>query len=325
MKILALHLYSIITYAQLRGLSIKEILAEMRQPPLHFTNETATVSVEDFYAALAYIANRLHDDKLGIRIGEYLNLKALGLVYQISLQTTTIDEALLYLKSFLNATFPIIEIDTIVGQEKVTIYLTINRGEKALNRIILESTLAVIYRELGMMAGEQLIAGLFSPFHSPDYPEHWAKGDSFSITFAPLVLKAAIGDKSRLHLDMLIPEYLKLIESIQAGNSFTTQVKIASLNMAKPELPGLEKVADVFNLTPRTFQRRLSIENNTFRKISDELKKEISYLLIRHNSFTVADVSYVLGYSEPAAFIHSFRKWYGNSPDKVRQQFSSTS
>jgi AraC-like DNA-binding protein len=147
------------------------------------------------------------------------------------------------------------------------------------------------------------------------------------LSFKPMMLKAAIRDKSRLHLDVLVPQYLNLIEHIKAAqsqptHSFSSRVKLASLHLAKPELPSLEKVADVFNLTPRTLQRYLKEENQNFRQITDELKKQISYLLIHHQGFTVTDLSYVLGYGEPAAFIHCFKKWYGQTPNKFRQNLN---
>jgi AraC-like DNA-binding protein len=264
---------------------------------------------------------------LGLRVGEYQSLNALGLIYQISLQSGTIEEGLLYLKSFLNTTLPLIRIDTILEQEKVKISLSIEQGPPSLNRILLECTLSVIGRELTMMAGEPLSAHLFSPFYHKGYPSPWAKGEKYMLSFKPMMLKAAIRDKSRLHLDVLVPQYLNLIEHIKAAqsqptHSFSSRVKLASLHLAKPELPSLEKVADVFNLTPRTLQRYLKEENQNFRQITDELKKQISYLLIHHQGFTVTDLSYVLGYGEPAAFIHCFKKWYGQTPNKFRQNLN---
>jgi AraC-like DNA-binding protein len=323
MKILARHLSTFIEYAQVRGIPQEEVWKLTDTSIMNLKEQTATITVDDFYKILSYIEKRLNDHMLGLRVGEYLNLSALGLVYQISLQAATIEEGLLYLKSFLDATFPIIRMETVLKEEEARITLKIDKGEELLNRIMLESTLTIVYRELCMMAGGALpYACVFSPFYQPFYPHYWSKGEEFSLSCQPFVLKTAIADKSRLHLDVLVPEYMKLIERITAGKTFSSQVKIAALHMARPELPGLEQVADIFNLTPRTLQRRLNGEKCTFRGLTDELKKQISYLLIHHKRFSVADVGYVLGYAEPAAFIHSFKKWYGQSPQKFRQQLN---
>jgi AraC-like DNA-binding protein len=265
---------------------------------------------------------------LGIRVGEYQSLNVLGLVYEISLQSSTIEEGLLYLQSFLNATLPLIKINTLLEQEKVTISLIIEQGLPSENRILLEATLTVIGRELTMMAGEPLSLHLFSPFYHKGYPSSWEKGENYMLTFTPVLLKGAIRDKSRMHLEVLIPQYLNLIEQIkatqsQAAHLFSSRVKLASLQLAKPDLPSLERLANVFNLTPRTLQRYLKEENQNFRQITDELKKQLSYLLIHHQEFSVTDLAYVLGYGEPAAFIHRFKKWYGQTPKQYKQKLTS--
>ncbi len=321
MKIQALHLSNIMEYAQIRGISRNEMVGRMKNLPSDFLEDKSTVEVADFYAVVKGVNESLQDALLGMRLGEFMNLKALGLIYQISLQTTTVEEALSYLKSYLNATFPLISINIEVSEEQATIVLRIENDARNENRVILENTLTVISREVSVMAGKQLSIRLFSPFCHSTYPDSWQKGESFSLTFTNAVLKATLQDKSRWQLDVLVPD-LKLIEGLKSEPSFTTNVKMTILSMAKPELPGLEMVADAFNMTARTFQRRLDTENTTFRLINAELKRQISYLLIGHNRFSVADISDVLGFSEPASFIHSFKKWYGDSPEKFRQQLS---
>ncbi len=320
MRILALHLRTFITYARLRGIAIKEPQPLLSNSPTDVGGQTGTFSPEEVYTVLSYIHQELGEDQLGLRVGEYLNLNALGLIYQISLQASTLEEGLLYLKSYLHSTLPLIKVDTLLAKERMEICLSIDQGQQTLNRIMLESTLKVIHRELSMMASEPLDAHLFSPYYHKGYPSPWQKADHYKLTCKPLLLQSAMKDKSRLHLDVLVPAYLELIESMQATHSFTSRVKIALLHMAKPELPSLETVADLFHLTPRTLQRYLKGENQTFRQITDELKKRIAYLLIHHRRFTVTDLSYVLGYGEPAAFIHSFKKWYGQTPNRFRQE-----
>lgn len=309
-------------YARWKGISSSEMIQVMQNPPKDFLEETSVVNEEDFYAVLDLAEQNLKDDLLGIYLGKFLNLNALGLIYRISLQATTVEEALHYLQTYLNTTFPIIEIKTIINESLATIQLAIQNKQITLNRIILEYALTVMSRELSMMTAEQAQIRLYSPFYGTTYPKPWSQGLDFSLDFTPTILKAELQDRSRLQLDILIPEYLKLLEGLKDVQSFSNKVKIASLNMARPELPDLETIADAFHLTPRTLQRRLGEENATFRQIIDDLKRQISALLIRHNRFSVSDISYVLGYSEPAAFIHSFKKWYGDSPKRVRKGFS---
>jgi AraC-like DNA-binding protein len=322
MKLQTVHLLNFMEYARVRGLAEKQLKEVIKQPPAEWPDAYSQVATEDFYAVVQLVNEQLKDELLGIRLGEFMQLKALGLVYQISLQATTVEEGFYYLKSYLDASLPLIQISTQAGKEKAAIDLWIETGYQKENRLILENVLTIMARELRMMAGEKIAITLTSPFHQPAYPDGWQKGNSFSLTFTNTLFKAALQDTSRWKLEILVPAYLNMIEGLKTDQSFASQVKMTMLHMAQPELPDLDKVADTLHLTARTLQRRLENEATTFRQISASLKKEISYLLISHKQYSVADISLVLGFSEPASFIHSFTKWYGHSPQKYRQQLA---
>jgi AraC-like DNA-binding protein len=318
MKIHVLHLLNAIEYAQVRGISKGYLIEQKEKPPTSWQSETAMVSVDDFYKIIEIIQKELYEDGLGIRLGNFFNLQALGLIHQISLQTTTIEEALYYLQSFTKTTFPILNLSMEVSESNATITLSIDNQHHNVNSIIIETLMTIIDRELVLMATSDLKINKTSPNTTDKYPKNWQFNDNYSISFTSNILKANFQDRAKQQLQYLVPEYLKLIESFKTDDTFGAKTKLMSLHLAKPELPNLEMVADAFCLSPRTFQRRLSVENQSFRDIMNELRKQIASLLIRHNRFTIADISYILGYSEPAAFIHSFKKWFGDSPERMR-------
>jgi AraC-like DNA-binding protein len=85
----------------------------------------------------------------------------------------------------------------------------------------------------------------------------------------------------------------------------------------------MRSLCQVLCITPRTLQRRLEAENITFREVVEEIKKQISSLLLMHEDYSVSAISFVLGYAEPASFIHSFKKWFGHPPESLRQRLKS--
>jgi AraC-like DNA-binding protein len=320
MKILAIHLKKFMDYAQLRGIAHNELVQSIKNPPADFNDPHAKVDMADYYTVVELISRSLGDDLLGLRVGSHLNLNTLGVIYKISLKSTTNEEALFYCHSYLQKTFPSLNIVKSVTRRSAMFELNMSTGAAQVNRIILETLLTIMAREIQAISGEQTNIRLSSPYYTKDYPSNWAKGSSFAIKFQQTILKAALKDNSRWGLDVLIPEYLMLIQHMRPEKSFADKVKIAVLNLAKPTLPDLQMVADGFNLNERTFQRRLLAEGITFRQIIDELKQTISDLLIRHNRFSVADISSLLGYSEPSAFIHAFKKWHGKPPQQARKK-----
>ncbi|MES1249056.1 MAG: helix-turn-helix domain-containing protein [Chitinophaga rupis] len=308
MRILALHLDNFTDYARLRGMPFKN-----SEPGM-------TIDEEEFYTAIANIVGHLKDELLGIRVGNHRNLNTLGAIYRISLKAVTNQEALYFCQTYLQETLPLIQVVNSMDEGTATIRLTINNDRGPINRIILETILMVIVREIKIVAGEETEVTAYSPNFQAGYPSDWERGEDFIVKFQLPVLKAVLKDNSHWGLDILIPEYLGLIEELKNPENFSSRIKKAMLRMAKPQLPNLEMVAYTFNQTSRTLQRRLAEEGTSFRQLSEELKRRICDLLMRNNRYSVADLAYLLGYSDTAGFIHSFSKWHGKPPNKIRTQ-----
>ncbi len=284
--------------------------------------EQDMVPVTYLYDVLARIDAVTQEELLGIRVAGFMQLNALGLIYQISLQAATIEEGIFYLQHFVAATLPFIEMKVDSNGTHHRISLHVNNMEHNGNRFLLEALLSVVAKELQMMSAGPLQYMIHSPAWNESYPEDFRKDTMYAITFSDIRLQAAIGKYSRLQLDFLVPQYLKMIEGLKQDTGFINKVKIAALQMATPALPELKTVADGFNMTTRTFQRALAKEQVTFRQLTDDLNKDLALLLLRHNQYSVADVGYLLGYAEPAAFQHSFKKWYGSTPNTIRKQLA---
>ncbi|MFB6454964.1 helix-turn-helix domain-containing protein [Chitinophaga sp. Hz27] len=318
--ILAHHLNTYLDYARLRVKADNPFIREAIGLTADIDFSKDMISASLFYNVLEKIYLALDQQISGVQVGKFLNLNALGLIYQISLQAGTLEEGIFYLRNFISNTIGIIDMGIYTKNGRQYIQLVINNKEAALNQVILETTLTIIAKELSMMAAEDLDIRIGTPHYNDVYPSTFMYADEYVLSFIPGMLKAAISSVKHYHLDYLVPQYLMMIEGLKRDQRFTNKVKIAALNMATPALPELKEVADGFNMSPRTFQRTLAKEQLTFRQLTDELNKDLAMMLLRHEKYSVSDVGYLLGYAEPAAFQHSFRKWYGDTPMTIRKQ-----
>ena len=318
-QISTIHLKHFVDYAVIKGINPELIQESINQLPVDLENVTGSVSPDDFYQVLGTIDKQLDDELLGLRVGNFLSLKALGLVYEISLQTTSLQEALFYLQDYLVNTFPIINLDTVISNDFTTIQFQIHRGEKNINRLVLENIITVIRREIEMMCGMKNQVQAYSPHVNTMYPTCWKYHSDYKIRFNSNILNSDIADKSRFHLDILIPEYLRIIESIKPNRTFLNIVKTVMLSLASPQLPVLTPVANTLHLTPRTLQRKLLEEITSFSRTSAELKQTISRKLIMNKNLKITDIAYMNGYSDPSSFSRSFKNHHGMSPLHFRK------
>ena len=102
---------------------------------------------------MEFIDDYLKDDLLGLRVGRHLNMHILGVIYEISLKATTIEEGLHYCHNYLETTFPQFEIKNIHGRDRIRMQIDLHNFPERICRIVLEATLTVMGRELTAMTG----------------------------------------------------------------------------------------------------------------------------------------------------------------------------
>ena len=104
----------------------------------------------------------------------------------------------------------------------------------------------------------------------------------------------------------------KQLADIQANQSVSQRV--LSILMSKHDLQGInqERVAQALNLTPRTLQRKLKLEQCSFVDLRDEERKRRYELLI--NQHSLGTIAAMLGFNEQSSFNRAFKRWYGCAP-----------
>jgi AraC-like DNA-binding protein len=89
------------------------------------------------------------------------------------------------------------------------------------------------------------------------------------------------------------------------------------------ELPGREPkitgAARRLGTSARTLQRRLAAAGTTFARIVDDVRRERAEAFLRAGDVSVAEVSWLVGFSEQSAFTRAFRRWTGMSPTELRR------
>jgi AraC-like DNA-binding protein len=71
-------------------------------------------------------------------------------------------------------------------------------------------------------------------------------------------------------------------------------------------------------ITTRTLQRRLAQSGTSYEALRDGARKEQAEAYLMDGRLSVAEVAYLLGYSEPSAFHRAFKRWYDTTPEAFR-------
>ena len=79
----------------------------------------------------------------------------------------------------------------------------------------------------------------------------------------------------------------------------------------------LEPLAKRLGMTGRSLQRRLRDEGTTFQAVRDEMRRELADRYLGQG-MSFAEISFMLGFSEPSAFFRAFKRWTGMTPFERR-------
>lgn len=84
-------------------------------------------------------------------------------------------------------------------------------------------------------------------------------------------------------------------------------------------LISMNKVARRLGTTPRTLQRRLKLENETYANLRDKVLYKHACRYLIETDLDMASISASLSFSEPATFNNAFKRWAGMSPGTYRK------
>ncbi|XSG83263.1 MAG: AraC family transcriptional regulator [Methyloligella sp. ZOD6] len=75
-----------------------------------------------------------------------------------------------------------------------------------------------------------------------------------------------------------------------------------------------------FDMSVRTFQRRLKESGTSFAELARHVIDQEATALLRNSKLSVSEVAFELGYSDPAHFSRAFHAWHGTSPRDWRER-----
>ncbi|MHB1192113.1 MAG: AraC family transcriptional regulator [Longimicrobiales bacterium] len=109
-----------------------------------------------------------------------------------------------------------------------------------------------------------------------------------------------------------------------AASGFTAEVE-RTLTEALPEGRSASQVARALHVSVRTLQRKLVEEGTTFREEVDSVSARLAVDYLVDPKVSIAEVAFLLGFSEPSSFNRAFRRWTGESPGQWRRRRADVS
>jgi len=146
--------------------------------------------------------------------------------------------------------------------------------------------------------------------------EFGAPFDGMELSTSTLDTKLALADDALSKF--LLGQLDELVKKQASAEPLTGKVRRAISRLLPGGSPKLDAVATELGMSPRTLQRHLSSVHTSFAQLVDETRHHLSTELLGHSDRSVAEISFVLGFSEPSAFHRAFKRWTGTTPTRFR-------
>ncbi|HLV76988.1 MAG TPA: AraC family transcriptional regulator [Marinobacter sp.] len=115
----------------------------------------------------------------------------------------------------------------------------------------------------------------------------------------------------------------KELQQIRRGWSVADKVRYLLTPMLRGETPTLDALAARMGTTAWTLQRQLAEEGTGFRQLLDSTRQQLAEEYLRETETSLAEIAWLLGFSNPPAFHKAYQRWHGISPGEQRKKLKS--
>jgi len=108
------------------------------------------------------------------------------------------------------------------------------------------------------------------------------------------------------------------LAEMERNNEHTRAVTKIILSRLDDEALSIDRVAKEMAVSVRTLQKRLEEEGVVFSDLYKDIRRRLAQKYLCEN-YTVEQITYLLGFSEPSVFRKAFKKWSGVTPREFRE------
>jgi AraC-like DNA-binding protein len=328
------YLQGLLDYLGRQGLDTAALLASVQLSPQLLVQRDQRIAASAYLELLGHGARLTGDAQLGLHLGEAVRPGYYGVLGYLIMSCATLGDALHRQARYA----------ALVG----------NLGQAELAdeppRPGLEPLVALSWRPLLAQQARQLseetlagwvtfghwISGLempptevrfqhAAPVDCAEYqrifrcPVLFEQADN-ALVFPKRLLATALGQADAQVRVMLDAYADRLLGEIQQGHSVLDRARL-ELSRQLPELGAdLQQIAARLALSPRTLQRRLREAGLSFSQLVDETRQQLVLHYLCDPALELAEIAFLVGFSEPGSLARAFRRWTGQSPGEYRRQ-----
>lgn len=167
------------------------------------------------------------------------------------------------------------------------------------------------------------------PMHGGEHHRVFGPDVRFEVDRDEVVIDRAFLDRPQREAEPALCEVLDrhlaaVLAALPPEGSFLERARAALASELADGDPTLESLADRLRMSPRSLQRRLQQEGCSLSALLDRLRADLAVQHLRESRQSIAEVAFLLGFSEVSTFHRAFKRWTGLTPAAYRRDPGAT-
>lgn len=331
--VLAMSSRALVEACDALGMDTAPLLAVAGLTRVELNDPDARIPVEKMTALWREAHARAGDPDLALHAAEALPFGAYAVIDFMARTSGSVRAALERISRYFPLINNVVELPIAVSGEHIRLDMVDRRGPGKLPRAYAEYTLAaVVLRTRKASSVEFPLVRVDFAHEAPADPREHVRIFGCPVSFEAertgFVLARAVADAPlergdsglvavlERHAQMLLAQLPRVSDAIG-------QLRATIQRELEGGDPSLDNVARQLGTSRRSLQRRLADESLTYAQVLDEVRSTMARAYLSQRELSIAEVAYLLGFSEQSSFTRAFRRWTGTSPAEFRRASTS--
>jgi len=315
-------------YLNSLGVEIDAFLHSLGIDPATVKSPDSYIPLETYLLIQDEAARHTNDPHFGLHMGEFAEAGSWSILGFMMMNCKTLGEAFEKSGRYSRIIGNLIEARAELKLNKIKVVFFTPPHAPKMSRHCFESTFASSVRMMRTLTGVEInpleVTFIYpQPEATAEYerifrcPVRFGKKEnSFTLNWEIVNTPIRMANPSLLeHFEQYAQDFLAQLERNDETTRAVTRIILSRLD---DETLSINKVAREMAVSVRTLQNRLDAEGIAFSDLLKNIRQRLAQKYLREN-YTVEQITYLLGFSEPSVFRKAFKKWSGVTPREYRE------
>ena len=316
-------------YLDSLDVEIDAFLRSLGIDPVKVQSPDTRLPIETYLRIQDEAARYVDDPYFGLHMGEYAEAGSWSILGYMMMNCETLGEAFEKSARYHRIIGNLIEGKATLRLNKIKVVLVTPPHAPKMSRHCFEATISSSVRMMRTLTGEEInpLKVTFSypePVSTAEYERVFRCPVLFDQKETGFVINIGLLNKPILyanpellgHFEHYAQAYLAEMDRQDEHTRAVTKIILSRLD---DEGLTIKKVAKEMSVSVRTLQYRLKREGVVFTDLLKDVRENLAKKYLCQD-YTVEEITYLLGFSEPSVFRKAFKKWSGVTPSEYRER-----